>query len=274
MIAFVIHVFKPQFLLILMAILAGVYYPQIATFLRGLVFVDKTVDGKYESAAKLTQTESIKLFTKQELASYNGENGGPVYLALLGRVYDVSDGIHLYGRGCSYSYFAGRDASVSFITGEFENFIEDEADDVISLEPSQLLGLSNWQKFYESRYVYKGKLIGRFYDDIGEPTEYYHKYLALLEQAEEAKNATNVLREKYPDCNIEWSAEKGAHVWCTKTSGGRERTWIGYPRKLFEVGHENFRCACLRKEDLETKEVMVKPYDDCEKFAHECYYKV
>ncbi|XP_023302535.2 neuferricin homolog [Lucilia cuprina] len=273
MIAFIKHIFKLQFLLIIVAILAGVYYPEILNILKTYIlpFGSDKIEVHYESAEKL---KDIKLFTKAELAKFNGENETPIYLSLLGRVYDVSKGSKHYGPGCSYSYFAGRDASVSFITGEFETFVEEEADDVLTLKPSELLSLANWQKFYDSDYVYKGKLIGRFYDDNGEPTKYYHKYLALLEQAQDAKAAGEELRLKYPDCNIEWSKEKGSHVWCTLNSGGKERDWVGYPRKLFQVGSDNFRCACLRKEDLDTTEVMVKPYDNCDTFAHECYYHV
>ncbi|KAM7348163.1 neuferricin homolog [Cochliomyia hominivorax] len=276
MIAFIKHIFKLQFLLILLAILAGVFYPQILELFREQVlpFSEKNVDVSYETAEKLVQNEASQLFTKEELSKFNGENNKPIYLAILGRVYDVSKGVKHYGPGCSYSYFAGRDASVSFITGEFENYVEEEADDVLSLKPSELLSLANWQNFYEKDYIYKGKLIGRFYDHLGEPTTYYYKYLALLEQAEDAKAASEELKLKYPDCNIEWSKEKGSHVWCTLNSGGKERDWVGYPRKLFQVGSDNFRCACLRKEDLETTEVMIKPYDDCDPFAHECYYHV
>lgn len=276
MIAFLKHVFKLQFLLIIVAILVGVYYQQIIEVLKEqvLFFDGETVDVNFGSGQeKLTSNEG-KLFTKNELAMFKGDNEGPVYLAILGRVYDVSKGIKHYGPGCAYSYFAGRDASVSFITGEFEVFVEDEADDVLSLKPSDLLSLSNWQKFYEKDYIYKGKLVGRFYDEQGQPTKYYHKYLALLEQAQDAKTASEELRLKYPDCNIEWSKEKGSHVWCTLNSGGIERSWVGYPRKLFQVGSDNFRCACLRKEDLETTEVMIKPYDNCEPYSNNCYYHV
>lgn len=273
MIAFIKHIFKLQFLLIMMAILAGVYYPQIMKVINEQVlhFGQKSVDVHHESAEKLVQN---KLFTKEELSKFKGENDSPIYLALLGRVYDVSKSVQHYGPGCSYSFFAGRDASVSFITGEFENFDAEKADDVLSLKSSELLGLANWQKFYESDYIFMGKLIGRFYDAQGEPTKYYYKYVALLEQEQNAKTASEQLRVKYPDCNIEWSKEKGSHVWCTKNSGGKQRNWVGYPRKLFQVGSNNFRCACLREEDFDTTEVMVKTYDDCDKLAYECYYHV
>lgn len=272
MLQFFKHIFKLQFLVIILGIAAGIYYPQIIDKVKSTFLGGGSVDVHFEIAQH--QQVKEKLFTKDELALFNGEEGKPLYLALLGRVYDVTRGVKHYGSGCEYNFFVGRDASVSFITGEFEKFIEDQADDVLTLKSSQLLGLDNWQKFYEKDYIYRGKLIGRFYDSQGEPTKYHHKYLALLDQAKDAKAAKDQLRLKYPDCNIEWSAEKGSHVWCTKTSGGKERHWIGYPRKLFEVGSSNFRCACLRKEDLDTNEVMINEYDNCDRFSHECYYHV
>uniref|UniRef100_A0A1I8PY17 Cytochrome b5 heme-binding domain-containing protein n=1 Tax=Stomoxys calcitrans TaxID=35570 RepID=A0A1I8PY17_STOCA len=271
MLQFFKYIFKLQFLVILLAIVAGIYYPQILERLQ-TNFLGQKVDVTFESSQQHAPIEV--LFTKEELAKFNGENGTPLYLALLGRVYDVTRGAKHYGSGCEYNFFVGRDASVSFITGEFDTYDEEKADDVLSLKPAELLGLHNWQNFYEKDYEFKGKLIGRFYDEQGQLTKYHHKYLALLEHAKEAKSVQEQLRVKYPDCNIEWSADKGSHVWCTKNSGGKERNWIGYPRKLFEVGSNNFRCACIRKEDLETTEVMLKPYDDCEPYAQECYYNV
>lgn len=42
-----------------------------------------------------------KYFTPQELSYYNGENGAPIYLAVKGRVYDVSIAPKNYGPGDS-----------------------------------------------------------------------------------------------------------------------------------------------------------------------------
>lgn len=42
----------------------------------------------------------MKIFTKEELAEYNGQNGAPAYIAFAGKVYDVTgspfwkNGIH------------------------------------------------------------------------------------------------------------------------------------------------------------------------------------
>ncbi|XP_045841485.1 neuferricin isoform X2 [Meles meles] len=56
----------------------------------------------------------LRLFVPEELARYRGGPGDPgLYLALLGRVYDVSSGRRHYEPGAHYSGFAGR------VTGRF-----------------------------------------------------------------------------------------------------------------------------------------------------------
>ncbi|XP_026635845.1 neuferricin isoform X2 [Microtus ochrogaster] len=51
----------------------------------------------------------LRLFVPEELARYRGGPGDPgLYLALLGRVYDVSSGRRHYEPGAHYSGFAGR----------------------------------------------------------------------------------------------------------------------------------------------------------------------
>ncbi|XP_017472167.1 PREDICTED: neuferricin homolog [Rhagoletis zephyria] len=274
MLEFLKHLFRLQFLLIVAAVLTGVYYNQLINWITNKTGdpASESLAVSYENSQELSSGE--QLFTRDELAKFNGENGTPIYLAIIGTVFDVSKGIKHYGPGCSYNFFAGRDASVSFINGEFESYDVGKADDVISLKSNDLLSLENWQQFYRKEYKYKGKLIGRFYDEKGEPTHYHWKYLALLEQAKTAKAQAEQLREVYPDCNIEWSEERGTRVWCTKSSGGKQREWVGYPRKLFEVGANNFRCACIQEKDLDTTDVMLKQYDDCGLRAYECYYKV
>lgn len=52
-----------------------------------------------------------KLFTLKELAKFNGDNNGPIYLAVKGVVYDVSSKREFYGAGSGYSVFSGKEAS-------------------------------------------------------------------------------------------------------------------------------------------------------------------
>jgi predicted heme/steroid binding protein len=53
--------------------------------------------------------------TRSELAKFTGVGGGPIYLAVRGRIYDVSSGRAHYGPGQGYAGFSGRDASRSFV---------------------------------------------------------------------------------------------------------------------------------------------------------------
>ena len=55
--------------------------------------------------------------TPRELSTMNGEDGRPLYLAIRGRIYDVTSGRSFYGPGRSYFHFVGRDASRAFATG-------------------------------------------------------------------------------------------------------------------------------------------------------------
>ena len=52
----------------------------------------------------------------EELAKYDGADGGPIFLAIYGRLFDVTEGRNFYGKGASYSGFAARDASRAFAT--------------------------------------------------------------------------------------------------------------------------------------------------------------
>ncbi|CAI9740663.1 Hypothetical predicted protein [Octopus vulgaris] len=54
------------------------------------------------------------VFTKSELSKYIGEReSAPIYLAVLGHVFDVSSGRKFYGPGKPYSFFSG------YVSGKF-----------------------------------------------------------------------------------------------------------------------------------------------------------
>lgn len=50
-------------------------------------------------------------WTLAELRQFDGTGGRPVYMAIKGRVFDVTRGRAFYGPGGPYALFAGRDAS-------------------------------------------------------------------------------------------------------------------------------------------------------------------
>ena len=93
-------------------------------------------------------------------------------MSILGQVYDVSAGPEYYSSGSSYHIFAGRDATVPFITG---NFTEEEASkSTEELTAQQLYVMEQeWAQFYakDERYHFVGYLCCRYYNEEGLPTE-------------------------------------------------------------------------------------------------------
>ncbi|KAF4980593.1 hypothetical protein FZEAL_3406 [Fusarium zealandicum] len=68
----------------------------------------------------------------EELATYDGIDAErPVYLAINGTVFDVSNGRRIYGPGGPYHHFAGTDAARGFVTGCFQ---EDRTADLRGVE--------------------------------------------------------------------------------------------------------------------------------------------
>ncbi|KAM4843977.1 neuferricin isoform 1-T1 [Thomomys bottae] len=187
----------------------------------------------------------LRLFTPEELARFRGGRGDPgLYLAFLGRVYDVSSGRRHYEPGAPYSGFAGRDAARAFVTGDYSE--EGLVDDVTNLSFSEMLTLQNWRSFYEKNYVFVGLVIGRFYGEDGLPTPELAKVEAMMTKGLEANKQDQKEKQKFPSCNSEWSATKGSRFWCSPKSGGINRDWIGVPRKLYKPGTKEPRCVCVR----------------------------
>jgi predicted heme/steroid binding protein len=51
----------------------------------------------------------LREFTPQELAHFNGEGDGPIYVACRGKVYDVSESTYWNGGLHQATHFAGLD---------------------------------------------------------------------------------------------------------------------------------------------------------------------
>ncbi|KAI8881053.1 cytochrome b5 [Backusella circina FSU 941] len=93
-----------------------------------------------------------RVFTDQELAKYDGSDASlPLYLAIDGDVYDVSEGRGWYGKGGSYHHFAGKDAARAYVTGCFEDHL---THDMRGLSYDQIKGIDHWKKFYENHHKY------------------------------------------------------------------------------------------------------------------------
>ncbi|KAI0786443.1 cytochrome b5-like heme/steroid binding domain-containing protein [Abortiporus biennis] len=93
-----------------------------------------------------------RLFSEQMLARFDGSvDGRPIYLAIDGDVYDVSEGRLTYGPGGSYHWMAGKDAARAFATGCFSTH---QTHDIRGLTEKEMQGLQHWKKFYADSKKY------------------------------------------------------------------------------------------------------------------------
>ncbi|KOC63837.1 Neuferricin [Habropoda laboriosa] len=215
-----------------------------------------------------------KVFTSNELKKYTNLKDG-LYISILGQVFDVTKGAKHYGPGANYHVFTGRDASLAFITGEFDD--KGLTDDISSLSIEEVKALNQWVQFYNENYICKGKLNGRYYNEDGAPTKESHDVQKMLIHAKEKQFQDEHTKKMFPPCNVEWKPDSGTVVWCSKRSGGIERDWIGVPRMLFESPNsKQYRCACVKLDSKEYKETkgMLKEYSQCPKTAIKCAVKI
>ncbi|ESO95497.1 hypothetical protein LOTGIDRAFT_116983 [Lottia gigantea] len=182
-----------------------------------------------------------KLLTKDELAKFKES---PIYLAILGKVYDVTEGKRHYCKGAGYEGFSGRDGTRAFITGDFTEagLIED----IRGLTLPEFLGLHEWQQKYDKDYTYIGKVIGEYYDEKGQPTETLIAFNHHLKEAFAEKDLDALDMSLFPPCNSEWTEATGKRIWCTEWSGGIRRSWVGLPREYLRAGKTQPRCACVK----------------------------
>ncbi|KAF2157200.1 cytochrome b5 [Myriangium duriaei CBS 260.36] len=87
-----------------------------------------------------------------------------VYLAVRGKVFDVSSGRNFYGPGGPYENFAGRDASQGLAKGSFdpEMLTEDlnaKLYDVGQLDEGEMDALRGWEERFSEKYLVVGKLV-------------------------------------------------------------------------------------------------------------------
>ncbi|KAA0198429.1 hypothetical protein HAZT_HAZT007766 [Hyalella azteca] len=199
------------------------------------------VDEESNAKGKEHESQPEKVFSVEELKNYDGKPGSKgLYLAFLGQVFDVKKGEKFYGPGGGYEFFAGRDASRAFVTGNFDG--EGLTDDIAGMSDQDYLGIKTWIDFYHSDYKY----VGRYYTASGEATQYQKDAERWIADAKKNKDKADEQYKIFPPCNTEWNQDRGTRVWCTKKSGGIERTWEGVPRRLFSAGQAKPRCACVK----------------------------
>ncbi|KAI5462884.1 membrane-associated progesterone receptor component 1 [Mariannaea sp. PMI_226] len=106
----------------------------------------------------------FRTYTPHTLLPFSGENNSPVYLAVRGRVFDVSRGRNFYGPGGPYSNFAGRDASRGLACGSFDEDmltkdLDGPLDKLENLDADQIEALQGWEQRFLEKYEVVGKLV-------------------------------------------------------------------------------------------------------------------
>lgn len=224
----------------------------------------------FNEESNSVSNDDQKMFTSIELKKYTNLKDG-LYISILGQVFDVTKGAKHYGPSSTYHAFTGRDASLAFITGEFND--KGLTDDISSLSMQQVKALNDWVQFYNENYVYKGKLIGRYYNEDGTPTDESYEVEKILKRMKEEQFQEEHKKRMFPPCNIEWNPDSGTVVWCSKRSGGIERDWIGVPRMLYDSpSSHQYRCACVKLDSKEYEESkgMIREYIQCPNTATKC----
>lgn len=122
----------------------------------------------YPIVGKLSSALQPRPFTRTELAVFNGEQPipegrihAPIYVAIKGKIYDVSyGGQEFYGKDGPYALFAGRDVSralakMSFSPEDLNN------SDLSDLDEKQQKTLNDWSEKFENvkKYPIVGHLI-------------------------------------------------------------------------------------------------------------------
>ncbi|XP_050218566.1 probable steroid-binding protein 3 [Mercurialis annua] len=97
-------------------------------------------------------------FTAEQLIQYNGTDPSkPIYLAIRGRVFDVSTAKSFYGPGGSYAMFSGKDASRAL--AKMSKNDEDISPNVDGLTEKEVGVLNDWEKKFEAKYPIVGRVI-------------------------------------------------------------------------------------------------------------------
>ncbi|KAK5102474.1 Dihydrodipicolinate synthase [Exophiala xenobiotica] len=112
----------------------------------------------------------FQTFTPRTLLKFNGHPNPPlnpdgkVYLAVKGKVHDVTAGRNFYGPGGPYENFAGRDATRGLACQSFDEDmltkdLDGPLDDCSDLGPSEMENLQGWVERFDEKYLVVGKLV-------------------------------------------------------------------------------------------------------------------
>ncbi|KAJ3149385.1 hypothetical protein HDU89_003747 [Geranomyces variabilis] len=110
-----------------------------------------------------TEPIVLRTFTPIQLSAFTGKDNSPVYMAVLGKVFDVSPGRGFYGPGGPYENFAGRDASRGLSKQSFDaDMLVDPAgpiDKLDDIDAEERDAVREWAAMFDGKYVQVGTLV-------------------------------------------------------------------------------------------------------------------
>ncbi|KIR38705.1 hypothetical protein I307_02789 [Cryptococcus deuterogattii 99/473] len=96
--------------------------------------------------------------TPAQLAKHDGSDPSkPIYVAIKGKVFDVSSRGEMYAPGKGYNVFAGKDGSKGLGMSSLDP--KDAVADYSSLNEGQMNTLNQWESFFEKRYSIVGRVV-------------------------------------------------------------------------------------------------------------------
>lgn len=211
----------------------------------------------------------LRVISREELSLADSANSSSIhYLSIVGHVFNVSAGRSYYGKGGSYSFFAGRDATRAFASGDFtEKGLLESAE---GLEPAACLAIEKWRKFFMShaKYEFLGYLEDSLYMNAATQTPKF-AMLQLQECAGTGEIESIAARSK-AFCNTEWDLRTNIRrVWC-----GDEDSSDMAPRKALFATHDGGlkeQCMCIPIQQLASRKDLLE-YDGCDSRGLSCTF--
>jgi membrane-associated progesterone receptor component len=115
---------------VLMACASAWFGLQAADFAAG-----EAIPGQPAVALNMTRWP-VPVLDGRELASYDGSDGRPIYLAICGYIMDVTQGQQFYGPGADYHMFAGQACTRALVISSLD--AKDVSDEVGDFGSSQV----------------------------------------------------------------------------------------------------------------------------------------
>jgi len=243
-------------LLAVVGALAGMAYYGVWPLRRGRIRETVTEFGQPKEV-------DLSIFSPSELLQYDGSVAGrPLYLGILGEVYDVTAGAKHYGGHTKYAALLGADASAAFATGRFTRDVLKK--DLSTAEDNELSELFAWRDFFQTQRKYPkvGLLVDRYYNGLGWPTSHLRYLEALGEKARTWRERFTASHQHYEPCSATTTTGPTYHIYCPDGKLLRELVVLRHD------GREARRCVCVRERQLLDDGLAVAP--ECAPAANRC----